>query len=216
MAFRIDSLGDLLARARGNVAAEIAIELLLVPDYEQFVVLINRAVDRALRLMAENPELRKERSEDDLTIELVTLLKMASIDANHDTKVGGHCDVVVRGQPDYLWQAEAKKHRSDYAWLFQGFQQLNTRYATGAQHQDAGGFIIYSYLPRVDKMMSRWREHLGSNLSGISFEECTLSPLCFLSSHAHDRTGRALRIRHIPLSLYFEPKDHARARKAAT
>lgn len=63
------TLADLRARAAGNPAAEIVIDLLLMPDYPEFVRLVNRAIDISLRRMAENPELRKHRKEDELTID---------------------------------------------------------------------------------------------------------------------------------------------------
>jgi hypothetical protein len=105
------TVADMLARAAGNPSAEIVVELLLIPDYPHFVRLMNKAIDMSFRRMSENPELRKDRDEDELTIELVTLLRQLSIDATHETKVGGHCDVTIRGQPDYLWLAEAKQSR---------------------------------------------------------------------------------------------------------
>lgn len=207
MSERIDSLAALRARAHGNPAAEIVIQLLEVPDYAGFVTCINRAVDRVLRIMAENPELRKGRSEDELTIEVVGFLRMLGIEAGHENKVGGHVDIVVRGPNDYLWLAEAKKHKSDYSWLYKGFQQLNTRYSTGIQGHDLGAIIIYSDQRRIDQMMDRWREYLEAQQKGIMFDRCPLNDMAFLSSHAHEKTGRAYNVRHIPLSLYFDPQD---------
>ena len=128
---RVDDLASLLAIVRGRPGTEIAFDLMFVESYAAFVNCIHRAIDRVLRLMAENPELRKDRGEDELTIEVVSMLRMIDIDATHETKTGGHVDILVRGPNDYAWLAEAKKHRGDYGWIFQGFQQLNTRYTTG-------------------------------------------------------------------------------------
>ena len=116
-------------------------------------------------------------------------------------------DIVVRGPNDYLWLAEAKKFKSDYAWLYKGFQQLNTRYATGLQGHDAGAIIIYSDQARIDQMMDRWKAHLGEQQADINFQKCPLNDLAFFSTHKHEKTGRPYKVRHIPLSLYFEPKD---------
>jgi hypothetical protein len=207
MANRIDSLAGLRARIVGNVPAEIMFELLLVPDYEAFVRLIDRSVDHALGLMAENPELHKKRSEDELTIELINLLRMLNLDATHETKAGGHCDITIKGTNNYSWMAEAKKHKNSYPWLYQGYQQLATRYTTGNVGQDSGALIIYSYAERIDQMMARWKAHLAGQDKAIAFEDCSLNPACFISMQEHARTGRPLRVRHVPLSLYFDPKD---------
>ena len=203
----IDSLAALQARIRGRPALEIIFDLLQVENYEAFVHCIHRAIDLVFREIAQNPELKKGHGEDELTIDVVHMLRMMDIDAAHDSKVGGHVDIVVRGPNDYVWLAEAKKHKSDYGWIFQGFQQLNTRYSTGLQGQDSGGLFIYSDQPRVDELMSRWQKHLAGERSDITFEKCPLNDLAFFSTHIHDKTGRPYRVRHIPLPIYFEPKD---------
>jgi hypothetical protein len=158
--------------------------------------------------------LLKDRTEDELTIELTKLLRMTGFEAAHESKVGGHCDIVIRHPSDYLWLAEAKKHKNDYGWLLQGFQQLNTRYATGAPNQNCGGFIIFHYGERVDRTMTKWRAHLTGKIVGIATADCALDPMCFFSEHAHQRTGLPLKVRHMPLSLFFQPQDHARGTAA--
>jgi hypothetical protein len=207
MAARIDSLQALQLVARGKPSLEIILDLLNVDSYVAFVNCIHRALDLVLRRMAENPELRNAKKEDELTIEVVSLLRMMDIDAGHDTKVGGHVDIVVRGPNDFAWLAEAKKNTGGNGWLFQGFQQLNTRYSTGLPGQDSGGLLIYSDRARIDLTMQGWRDYLATQINGITFLQCDLNALAFLSSHVHDKTGRPYSVRHVPLSLYFEPKD---------
>lgn len=207
MAKRDFTIAELLARAAGNPAAEIVIDLLFMPDYSDFVRLVNKAVDMSLRRMAENPELRKERTEDELTIELITLLRQLSFDASHEAKVGGHCDITIRGHSDYAWLAEAKRHTQGYDWIFKGFQQLNTRYSTGLPQHDHGGLIIYMYSSDTRLLMSRWQTHLAANQPGIAINQCDMNPLSFISTHKHERSGLPYQVRHIPLSLHFNPQD---------
>lgn len=204
---RIDSLAALEMAISGRPATKIIFDLLNAENYDAFVVCIHRAIDLVLRRIAENPELKQNHSEDELTIDIVQMLRMMDIDAGHETKVGGHVDVIIRGPNDFLWMAEAKKHKSDYGWLFMGFQQLNTRYSTGLDGQDRGGILIYSDQPRLDQLMDRWKGHLADKQPGIQFEDCPLNPLAFVSSHTHERTGRPYCVRHIPLSIHFSPKD---------
>jgi hypothetical protein len=204
------TLADLRARAAGNPAAEIVIDLLLMPDYPEFVRLVNRAIDISLRRMAENPELRKHRKEDELTIELVTLLRQIDIGAHHEAKIGGHCDITVRGHSDYLWLAEAKRDNQGLGWLYQGFQQLNTRYSTGLPQHDQGGMIVYFYSADTLARMNTWKDHLAAVQQGIAFFPCDMNPLSFISTHKHERSGLPYHVRHIPLSLYFAPTDKAK------
>jgi hypothetical protein len=201
------SLADLFARAKGRPAAEIILELLLTPTYTEFSRLVNKAIDLSLVTMAENPELRKDRSEDELTIELVNLLRQLTFDASHEAKVGGHCDISVRGPNSYLWLGEAKKHNKGNPWLLQGFQQLNTRYSTGLGQHNEGALIVYLYRANALKQMEAWKEHLQSNIAQLVATACPESALAFISTHPHDRTGLPYIVRHVPLSLYFQPKD---------
>jgi len=136
---RIDNLATLLAITKGKPSTEIILELLFVENHAAFVNCIHRAIDLVLARMAENPELRKDLSEDQLTVDVVSMLRMIDIDAAHESKVGGHVDIVVRGPNNYLWLAEAKKYKGGYEWIYKGFQQLNTRYSTGLAGQDRGG-----------------------------------------------------------------------------
>ena len=201
------TIADLSALVAGHPGAEISFGLLLLADYPSFVQIINRAIDSAFRRMAENPELRKGRSEDELTIELINLLKQNDIDAHHEAKVGGHCDITIRGPNDYAWLAEAKRHTKGHPWLYQGFQQLNTRYSTGLPQHDKGGLIIYTYKPDTLGQMVKWSAYLQANQKGLDVSPYDADPLSFLSTHRHRRSGLPYEVRHIPLSLYFAPKD---------
>ena len=82
---------------------------------------------------------------------------------------GGHCDIVVEAQDEFLWIAEAKKH-GNYDWLLKGFQQLDTRYTTGLVGQDSGELIIYHFGQRTDKIMAAWAEHLKLNRTTFAFQ----------------------------------------------
>jgi len=207
------SVAELMARAAGNTSAEIVLELLLLPDYPEFVALINRAIDMSLVRMAENPELRKDRTEDELTIELVNLLRQLTFVAEHEAKVGGHCDITIRGPSGYVWLAEAKRHNQTLNWLYQGFQQLNTRYSTGLANHDQGALILYLYGANALSQMTKWKNHLASLHDGLVLSDCPLNPLAFNSVHEHERSGLPYHVRHIPLSLHFTPKDKS-AKKA--
>lgn len=209
---RPTTIDQLYARAAGHPGAQIAIDLLLVADYPAFVEIINRAINIAFRRMAENPELRQKRSEDELTIELVNLLKQNDVDAHHEAKVGGHCDITIRGPDNYAWLAEAKRHTKGFSWLYQGFQQLNTRYSTGLPKHDKGALIIYTYRPNTFKQMADWGRYLQASHKGLVVSPYGADPLSFISTHEHERSGLPYEVRHIPLNLYFAPKDKEKSK----
>jgi hypothetical protein len=113
---------------------------------------------------------------------------------------------VIEGRDNFLWLGEAKIHQS-YDWLLKGFQQLDTRYSTALPGQDVGGLIIYCKQPRVDRVMNRWADYLQEHRQDVSVTECVSHPLVRRSTHAHASTGLMFKIRHVPISLYFDPAD---------
>lgn len=207
------TLAALQSIAKGSTASSIHLDVISVATYSDFVSVVERAVHFALRKLSLNPELRQEHSEDQLTIEVVNMLSTFDLDAAHEAKVGGHCDISINGPYDFLWLGEAKKHVQAYAWLLQGFQQLDARYSTGLAGQDTGGLIVYSNYPRIDKTMASWRQHLLDHHPNISCEEVCEQTASFLSAHVHQGTGRNLSVRHFACSLYFRPTDQDKKKK---
>lgn len=176
--------------------------------YAKFVELVDMAIDWIAQDLARNPELRQGLSEDQLTVQLVLSLKSMSFDASHEMKVGGHCDILIEARDEMLWLGEAKKiKKTNNAWLYKGFEQLNSRYSTGALNQDSGGIIIYCFAPRIDQIMSSWKKYLTRKFADLTTSPCAINPFAFRSEHVHMRMGRRFKVRHTPISLHFEPKD---------
>ncbi|GAM99147.1 hypothetical protein U91I_02788 [alpha proteobacterium U9-1i] len=198
---------DLMLMAAGNRPREIVVKLMFASDYSSFVESVEDAIDHIADRMSENPQLRQEREEDELSIDIVDQLKAMSFDAEHDMTIGGHGDIVVRGRGSFLWIGEAKKH-SSYPWLLKGYNQLTTRYASGLETQAVGGLIVYSYGQRVDQVMENWKTFLDENATVEGFGEGGRSA-CFRSTYLSERTGILCTVRHLGISLYFDPKDRA-------
>lgn len=199
------SLEQLEERA-GNPTHLISLKLAFIgKNYSDWLALIDEAVPAALRILAENPELHHEHTEDQLTILVISMLTAMGFQASHESKVGGHCDVNIRAKFGWLWLGEAKKFENDYGWLLKGYQQLFSRYTTGEVNQDHGGLIIYSIVARIDRTMIRWREKL-LNEGICQCEDVDAASLSFISTQEHDRTGRPFNVKHYPVSLYFAPK----------
>lgn len=200
------SYAELEAKLCSTTPGRISFYMPFAESYEEILSLLEDAVDWAALQLAENAHLKQKLKEDQITIDIVNILKSMSIDAAHDTQVGGHCDILVRAKNDFLWIAEAKIH-TNYGWLGKGMSQLSTRYSTGVTGQDCGEILVYTYSPRLDNILAEWRVRLTESVDDITAEELDANKLVFRSSHLHVRTGRPFKVRHKGISLHFDPKD---------
>ena len=173
-------------------------------------------IDKVISQIQENPELRQKDTEDRLTIDIVNSLHNLGYDVSHETKIGGHADIVVK-KNDFLWLGEAKIYK-DNNNLWEGFQQLLTRYPTGDSNQENGGLLIYIRAQKdASSIMQKWQKYLlGQSLPDFSSRPCKMRSLAFISTHKHERSGQAFHVRHMPVMLHFDPKDKSgRARKTS-
>lgn len=178
---------------------------ILAKEYDDFVEVLYHDLDKIISIIQENPELRKKDAEDRLTIDFEVPLRCMGYEASHDSKIGGHADLVVK-KNTFLWIGEAKIHR-DYNYLLEGFLQLSTRYSTGASNQKNGGIFIYIRQQDAKSILERWEKHLLDKVPNLSCHPCQIREESFFSEHKHERSGRDFKIRHMPVILYFEPKD---------
>jgi hypothetical protein len=199
------TIRDLRIRIAGDVGAEISLALMMASSANDILAQVDPAIDHILQKFARTPKERQDRSEDGLSMDLITSLQTLGFQASHDTTTGGHCDIVIDGRYDFLWLGEAKKHR-DYDWLLKGFNQLDARYATATKNQDRGGVVIYHYGPRVDEIMNSWEEHLKTHRTDVEISPRNKGDLEMNTSHVHKRTGRKYHVRHVIVSLYWDPK----------
>src|SRR5919202_1067547 len=173
---------------------------------DNFIRKFYQDLDKGIYQIQENPELRQSDKEDRLTIDIVNQLCCLGYEASHDPKIGGHVDIIVR-KSDFLWLGEAKIY-SDNNYLWQGFQQLTTRYSIGDSNQRNGGLLIYIREEDASSIMKKWQNYLlEKRLHNYSFRPCQMRSLAFISTHRHERSGQDFHIRHIPVMLHFAPKD---------
>lgn len=199
--FSMAELRALLSSPSDNVRLDWA----LASTHKERLRCVHFAMDHIAQDMTKTRQNRQGRDEDALSTDVVSALTNMGISATHDTQFGGHCDIVVEGKANFLWLGEAKIHNA-YDWLYQGFEQLGTRYSTGLAGQDAGGLIIYCYTGRIDRIMCKWKSHLISKFQGIKIENCVDNDLAFISIHPHPITGRNFKVRHMPFALQFLPR----------
>ncbi len=191
--------------------------MIMATTHSDRVSCVEEAIDWIGQEHTKTRQHRQDRGEDALTVDIITDLRAMGFDASHDKDYGGHGDIVVEGRDQFLWIGEAKIH-SSYDWLLKGFQQLDTRYSTGLPGQENGGLIIYCKGPRADEVLVKWMEYLKENRPDVEIDPVEDQPLIRRSKHVHLATGRLFKVKHIPISLYFEPKDKQitkpRARRA--
>lgn len=201
-----NSLAALRAEAEGKPMGAW-IDFVFAQDHDARVDAVQRSVDFACNNLVMHRDKKQGAKEDELTVQVCEMLTHSGFEATHDTAVGGHCDIVVKGKYGFLWLAEAKKH-SDYAWLDQGFQQLSTRYSTGNPGQDHGEVIIYCFVQDAKAMLEKWKSELVSRNPAVTVNgSVSGNPLTFASQHQHECSGLDFYVRHKVVSLHWNPKD---------
>ncbi|QTD32715.1 hypothetical protein [Pseudomonas fluorescens] len=201
---------ETLAAIRAQFAGTetgIALEYSYAQDHPARVNAVQRAVDFACNKLVKHRDKKQKDSEDGLTVQICDLLNTTGMQATHDASIGGHCDIAVEGKDDFLWLAEAKKHK-DYAWLDKGFKQLSTRYTTCIPGQEHGDLLIYCFVENAKWVLDKWKDELVIRNSDVSVieDECK-NPLIFRSTHLHKSSGLTLHVRHKILPLHWDPKD---------
>lgn len=177
--------------------------------YDHFSDCIERGIRWSISQIEENPKDALNRTENDLTREVVGHLRCMGFTVEFDGTVGGHCDLVARHQSMYMWQGEAKRY-TDYGWLEHGYQQLLTRYSRGDENSDRGGMLIYFQKGKTASVMEKWKQKLTGNFTDnpapISVEDVNAPPYCFVSTQDHRRSSRPYKVVHFPVSLQWDPE----------
>jgi hypothetical protein len=200
------SFAELQARFGHSTPDTIRFRMMFAVSHEQRLEAVNSAIDWIVQEHSKTRQHRQGRSEDGLSIDVVTELKAIGFEASHDTQYGGHCDIVIEARDGFLWIGEAKIHK-DYDWLLKGFQQLDTRYSTGIPGQDAGGILIYYFGQNLSAVMATWQARLLAARPDVQVSVCPINPLVRNSVHIHKNSGLPFRVRHTPINLYFKPED---------
>ena len=198
---------ELMARTEQEKISLGRMMLHLNPNrYEAFVNLVDRAIVFVVGEITSDPSSKQDMDEDELTEFLRLGLKSMGFNASHDTKTGGHCDIVIEEHGDLKWLGEAKKiDETNSNWLFQGYLQLTTRYTNGRLDQAFGGMIIYSYIENTVKMMATWQKYLLEKQPSSSLHEINASGTVFTTKDIIASSGTDYFVKHIPVQLYFKP-----------
>jgi hypothetical protein len=184
------------------------------PSYDEFVEKVQLATALSCNLLGTNPKLQQKKKEDELTEFVIAHMLGLGFDARLDSMVGGHCDMVVTFNGDYKWLAEAKIYTS-HSWVWQGYQQLATRYQPGDPYSCCGGMIIYCFKPDTVSQMLQWQNYMTSQDSTVLFPSGQALPIAgmFYSQHGSTRTGLAQTVAHFAVPLNWAPASKAKKAK---
>lgn len=191
------------------------VRLKFTQNYDEFVEIIYQDLDMIIRELEADRHVNHNLGEDQLTTQLKTNLRSRGHDANHEAAHGGNTDLVVRHPQGFVWLGEAKIAEGS-SYLYEGYLQLTTRYATGSNTGQQGGILIYIRTPNANRTMTRWKSHLCSQgLPEFFLEECKNNEIAFFSTQTLENGyGLPYRVKHIPLCLSHNPQDRsARNRK---
>ncbi|WP_216821991.1 hypothetical protein [Stenotrophomonas sp. SAU14A_NAIMI4_5] len=185
------------------------------PDYDEFVEKVQLATAISCNLLGTNPKLQQNKGEDELTEFVITHMLGLGFDARLDSMVGGHCDMVVTFNGNYKWLAEAKIYTS-HAWVWQGYQQLATRYQPGDPYSSYGGMLIYCFQQNTTAQMAKWQSYMKSQDSALLFPAGPVLPIAgmFYSQHNSSRTGLPQTVAHFAVPLNWAPAAKPKKTKA--
>jgi hypothetical protein len=184
---------------------EQVIATVVMPSYNEWIGRVETAIAIAgTKLAAKRNYL--PQSEDGLTSALLLFLDGLGFEADMKM-INGNCDVVVQ-EEDYLWLGEAKLDNGP-AWLWKGFQQLLTRYATGLPQQDHGGMIIYCVSDSLPATMAGWRAALKTEqgLADDAIQDSAEADHAFRTTAPVPATNRPLHVLHLGIALFHSPQD---------
>ncbi|WP_341235968.1 hypothetical protein [uncultured Sulfitobacter sp.] len=194
----------LLAQFAEGQAGGYAFKYQMAPNHEVRTEALEGMLEYAYDSLVRNRHLNKKQSEDELTVQIVEQLAQFQVMASHDTQVGGHCDILVKGPERFQWIAEAKIH-STYGWLRDGFLQLSTRYGTALPGQNQGEIIIYCRGSNALEVLLKWRKKLEEMEVADIIEDRSDQALWFRSCHTCSNSGLDFFIRHRIVPLHFAP-----------
>ncbi len=174
--------------------------------HDQRLIVLRTMLDDCYRCLTDNRQVNQAHSEDALSQEIVDMLVRSQVDARHDNRVGGHCDVTVKARDGFMWIGEAKIH-GGYDWLFDGFAQLSTRYGLAQYGRDNGEIIIYHRGGNPKNVLETWRDRLLAERKNVTLVSDGIEKgiLAFETRHVCDASGYNFITRHVIVPMYHAP-----------
>lgn len=195
--------------------------LALQNGYEAWIERLYKDIDCIIKdTIFPSASYRQDDKEDRFNFDITAFLKTMGYQASHDRWSNGHPDIYVESPANgFKWTGESKIH-SSYDYLLEGFKQLCERYSSGLENEDCGAILVITKNTNVNAMMDNWRILLSKNTDyepgNVSVYDCKMDEMCFVSSHLHSVSGRPFKVRHIPISIKFNPTDKSAKNRKIT
>ena len=174
------------------------------PSYESWADAVEGCIEHVVRNMAIKKNDIQRLTEDALTAQVTTGLSCFGLNATSG-RVGGNVDVVISYADEYIWLGEAKIFTGG-AHVWDGYQQLTTRYNTGLDVHSRGGILLYCYKDRADVLLAEWRATLNVQCEFAALSDGKLE-LTFLSKEDCRGTGKPYSVTHFAFPLLHDPQD---------
>ncbi|TOL31797.1 hypothetical protein [Vibrio parahaemolyticus] len=154
---------------------------------------------------------RQDDEEDRFNVDIAGFLNCKGYDASHDKWSNGHPDIYVeKTTTGFKWIGESKIHRK-YDDLLEGFKQLTERYSSGFDSEQQGAILIISKNRDIGNMMDTWKDKLTQDSwfteRDIEAKNCQKDKMSFYTEHNHTTSSIKYSVKHIPISIYFNPID---------
>lgn len=181
-------------------------------DYDTWLTQLYKDLDYIIKeVIFPQASYRQNDKEDRFNLDIASSLKLLGYQASHDRWNNGHPDIFVESPGNgYKWTGESKIH-STYNYLLEGYKQLCERYSSGFEKQDQGAVLVITTNADIKSLMDNWRATLAADVNyqqaNITVYDCQLDKMCFMSSHKHSVSGEDFIVRHIPISIRFQPTD---------
>lgn len=181
--------------------------------YDSFVSNNLKIINDAVIFLSTQANYLHKLNEDQITVNIISYLNGANINASHDTNMNGHVDILIK-EKNFNFCVECKiNDRLGLGYLIGGMDQLVTRYSTGTIYDSKGAFIIYHKKADLNSFIGRWKNHVETeyknrdNNNGlfISSDISIDAQSQFNTIHKHPKSGLNYIVKHIPISLYHNP-----------
>ncbi|WP_170515622.1 hypothetical protein [Ruegeria atlantica] len=202
----IEAARAVLAKAYEGQPIGQSLAWLGAKTHDQRLLALRPMLEDCYRSLTDNRQVNQGHSEDALSQEIVDMLYRQQVDAAHDRRNGGHCDITVKARDGFFWIGEAKIH-GGYQWLFDGFDQLSTRYAVAQFGRDNGEIIIYHRGQNSRLVLENWRDKLLEERSNVELVNDGIESgrLFFETKHNCVASGFDFFTRHTIVPMYHAP-----------
>lgn len=205
---QLASLEPIMPEVGGFPSRVIALQ----KGYDEWLTRLYKDLDFIIKdVIFTSASYRQDDKEDRFNLEIANSLRIMGYQASHDRWSNGHPDIFVESPGrGFKWTGESKIH-STYDYLLEGYKQLCERYSSGFKYQDQGAVFVITKNIDIKSLMNNWRETLAADVdyqaAGVTVYDCKLDKMCFMSSHKHSVSGEDFEVRHIPISIRFQPTD---------